>query len=236
MLPYKYHALKLTVLRTELDELPRMYLGRDLIYFEKEDGSFSKYRKTSKKGKILYPTAMRRKELTEEYERLYSEWNRIYREEPPFIKLKTGRNRLDNNFFDSAKEYSNNIPIERPVEYNGRIFRSKNEQLTAMLLDKLEIPYKYETELVINGKSFHPDFLVNIREADACIYMEIFGLSDDPDYMAGSERKIRVYLKAGLKHGKNLILIFVPNAYTFDTDAVRSMILSAIETLIETKL
>ena len=43
----------------------------------------------------------------------------------------------------------------------GRIYmRTKSEQALGNLLERLHIPYRYETPLNINGITYHPDFII----------------------------------------------------------------------------
>ena len=179
--------------------MPRVLIGSKELTYYREDGKRSRYRRSSKKGQELLPVALLRKELTDEYERLMKEWR------DPCM---------------------NTTPNKYPTEYNGIKYRSKNEQMVAVLLDELGIEFKYETELkVTDYLTILPDLLINNRAADRCFYLEIIGAPDEPDINDKVGGRTAKYITAGLLPGEDFIMLFAPDSHSFDIKKAQLMIL-----------
>lgn len=91
----------------------------------------------------------------------------------------------------------------------GDMVRSKSEMLLADMFYDLQIPYRYEAELVLNSKKHvYPDFTLLKSDTRQIIYYEHMGLMDDEEYRNNNLRKIEEYRKNGIFIGKNLIVTF----------------------------
>ncbi|MCQ2090431.1 MAG: hypothetical protein MJY93_09290 [Fibrobacter sp.] len=84
--------------------------------------------------------------------------------------------------------------------------RSKSEVIIAEVLERLEIPFRYEFPLQLkNGVCIHPDFVcLNVRTRKEIVW-EHFGLMDDLDYVGNVLLKLRTYSKNGFVLGDNLV-------------------------------
>ena len=104
---------------------------------------------------------------------------------------------------------------------SGIWVRSKSERSIADLLTELGIPFRYEAELVINGRTYYPDFLI-LCEDGTLIIWEHFGMVDDSEYFIKMCRKLDDYGKAGFRAHTNLICTYEEDMA--DEDALRGII------------
>lgn len=89
----------------------------------------------------------------------------------------------------------------------GERVRSKSELIIANLLDRLGIAYKYEAPLFLEGYGVvYPDFTILHPVTLEEIYLEHFGMMDDPEYVQKALKKINLYELNGIFPGKRLIL------------------------------
>jgi len=91
----------------------------------------------------------------------------------------------------------------------GLRVRSKSEILIAELLDRLEIPYRYECPLQLRGGiTVHPDFTVLDVRNRRVFYWEHLGMMDDREYVRESLRKLNDYAASGYFPGRRLMLTY----------------------------
>ena len=220
-----YHALRLGWLKNEIDKLPLIYMGDETMYVY-FGGKRHRYYIHSRNGQKWYDVAMKRNELQKEYDRLKKEWDSTYKIKPPEVNFPiVGKNRMNNDYYDSREECKNDKIIRHPTYYKGIAFRSKNEQMAAIILDEMGIEYKYENELNISDFiTIHPDFLIDSRAADRCVYMEIFGAPDDPDYKETMKTRLRPYISVGLRPGADVMMVYAPTSHSFDVEELRKQI------------
>lgn len=104
------------------------------------------------------------------------------------------------------KQFDENYP-----EYytsNGLRVRSKSEIIIATVLDKLNIPYRYEYPVKLSRFTVHPDFYcLNVRTRKEYVW-EHFGMMDDSEYSSRAVAKMQEYAKNGYAPGKNMIATF----------------------------
>lgn len=234
MIPYKYHAAILSWLKNELDGLPKIYIGKDLLYVTTPDGKRRRYKHNSKNAVRIEPLIIRRKKLEDEYKELFSLWNQKYRNPPPRFEMPIPcANKLDFAFFEKAVPEMNTYPVTNCTEYKGIRFRSKNEQMAALVLDELGLPYKYETAVVTKqNEVVCPDFLVGVREINRCFYYEVCGKTEDGQYLDRKLSDKKKLIMDGYRMGRDVHFIYAPDSHSFDIDQMKHQILSAIEGLI----
>lgn len=100
----------------------------------------------------------------------------------------------------------------------GERVRSKSEKIIADKLYALGLPYRYEFPVYIPGFGLiHPDFtILDIMERRE-VYLEHFGLMQDPDYSVRAFTKIDRYRSAGYHLGDNFLCTFEGGRYVFQT-------------------
>ena len=79
---------------------------------------------------------------------------------------------------------------------DGHWVRSKSEQYIANFLFDNRIWYQYERPVTIGGIELRPDFY--LPDVGRGIYIEHFGILDDPRYRQLADRKIALYTQAKL--------------------------------------
>ena len=93
----------------------------------------------------------------------------------------------------------------------GIYVRSKSELLIATHLEYMDIPYRYEAPLVLEGNTVYPDFTI-LRPADnKLIYWEHMGMLDDFDYAQKASMKLMQYFQCNIRPYDNLITTYDDN-------------------------
>ncbi len=95
----------------------------------------------------------------------------------------------------------------------GYQVRSKSEVFISEALDEVGFAYRYECELRLNnGRVIYPDFTVCLPEENRLVYIEHFGLMDDPEYAMKALVRLQEYADSGIILGRDLF-------YTMETKA-----------------
>jgi hypothetical protein len=89
----------------------------------------------------------------------------------------------------------------------GQKVRSVSEMLIAEALYKYSIPFHYEEELEVDGKTFAPDFTFEGSDYRP-FYLDYFGMMDNAKYAKRNIIKLADYYDIGLIPGDNLIVVF----------------------------
>ena len=93
----------------------------------------------------------------------------------------------------------------------GIYVRSKSELLIATHLEYMDIPYRYEAPLFLEGNIVYPDFTI-LRPADnKLIYWEHMGMLDDFDYAQKASMKLMQYFQCNIRPYDNLITTYDDN-------------------------
>lgn len=139
--------------------------------------------------------------------------------EKAYLKLSPARRKLITPLIETDEAYIQKWIDENPDHQNdyygegkilttsGGYVRSKSERIIADLLDKYNVPYRYEAGLYLWGNHcVYPDFTVlNVRKRKT-YYWEHFGLINDFDYSRKNFEKINDYEQAGFMLGDKLII------------------------------
>ena len=95
------------------------------------------------------------------------------------------------------------------VTEQGERVRSKSEKIIADKLYRLGIPYRYECPLMLKENvKVHPDFTILKLPERKEVYLEHFGMMDDPKYAEQAIRKLALYERNGIYLGVNLFVTF----------------------------
>lgn len=104
------------------------------------------------------------------------------------------------------------------ITERGERVRSKSEKIIADKLYVLGIPYRYEYPLVLDGgTTVFPDFTILKKETRQEIYLEHFGMMDDPDYVNIVLIKLNTYAKNKIYQGINLFITYENSKYPLNT-------------------
>lgn len=105
------------------------------------------------------------------------------------------------------KEYWGYPENKTKLTSRGQKVRSISELLIAEALYKYSIPFHYEEELEVDGKTFAPDFTFEGWDYKK-FYLDYFGMMDQPKYAKRNFIKLDDYYDIGLIPGDNLIVAF----------------------------
>lgn len=172
------------MLQREYDKKVVQEAGKELRILEKLSRIYTNdrveqlYEKLPKGKQILISP------MKETRQQFLEKWMNMKFEELPF--------RAD------APEYFSNSGIR---------MRSKSEVIIANLLDRMEIPYRYEMPLLLEKDILvRPDFTLIDATNQRVIYWEHLGMLDDAEYANRAISKIQTYEKAGFYLGERLII------------------------------
>ena len=125
------------------------------------------------------------------------------------------------------KEYEPKPFLEGdPVFYTAKKerVRSKSEVLIADTLNRLGIPYRYESPIWIGGKLLHPDFVVINPRTGAVFIWEHLGMLDSPAYSDRAVARVLHYQKNGYFPGKNLIISMETSRVPLNAELVETLV------------
>ena len=128
-----------------------------------------------------------------------------------------------NQYIWNSDHHSENPNRREELKYPtiGRVYmRSKSEQALGNLLERLHIPYRYESELVINGIAYHPDFIIMLPSGRLFI-IEHVGRLDLRKYNEDLILRLLSYNDIGLLIGRDVF-------FTFERDTQDDVILKEV--------
>lgn len=112
------------------------------------------------------------------------------------------------------------------VTNRGERVRSKSELTIANMLEKYNIPYKYECPFILyNGNVIYPDFTILDIKSRREMYWEHRGMMDDREYARHAVQRVKQLAKSGVQVGHNLILTEETMNYPLGTDEIEAIIL-----------
>ena len=184
------------------------------------DRTFLKVAETNmqKLKKVL--KLLQQKELTMVYEELSQTRKSLV--EPHIIPDEQYIEQWSNVEY-TGKEFAQNTPML--ITERGERVRSKTEKIIADKLFSMGIPYRYEYPVKIKGYGLvYPDFmLLNVAKREE-IYMEHFGMMDNPEYCHKAIKKLEDYAKNGIYQGKNLLVTYETSQYPLNMKVVEQML------------
>lgn len=111
------------------------------------------------------------------------------------------------------------------VTERGEYVRSKSEKIIADKLYMLGVPYRYECPILLDGKvKVFPDFTILKMPDREEVYLEHFGMLDDPEYVSMAIYKLNTYEKNGIYLGTKLFLTYETSKKPLNVKALNEMI------------
>lgn len=99
----------------------------------------------------------------------------------------------------------------------GELVRSKSEKIIADKLYTMRIPYRYEYPIQIVGRNvIYPDFTLLLVKKRKEVYLEHFGMMDDPEYCERTLLRLQELAKNGIVLGENLYATFESTTVPLD--------------------
>ncbi len=150
--------------------------------------------------------------------------------------LKSAYKQIQQAYTEQQRRSQCKMPIlpvvqsENPYREEDRIhisvrkekMRSRAEILVSDALIAAGLNYRYEKELVINGKRYYPDFTVTCPLFPYAINIEYCGF-DFAEYVRWQHQKIIEYEKGGILQGVNLLIIWESDGL-LDAAHIRNLI------------
>lgn len=141
--------------------------------------------------------------------------------EPEHCNIDDKFTKWQHEDFESNKLFPEKL-IHRTV--GGLKVRSKSESIIAGLLEKENIPFRYEAALTISNNTIYPDFTVLRRRDNKIIYWEHFGMMDEEGYAQAAARKIALFLENKMFPCEQLITTYETRKNPIDAQNVQSII------------
>ena len=126
---------------------------------------------------------------------------------------------------------TDNSDGNHPYQHKQFYMRSRFEVAMAGVLDSLDLEYKYEPTIILNGYQVSPDFVVYLPEFDCCIIVECEGVTDEVSYVNRNGVKFAEYLYAGLVFGMTLVVLQGDRTHMPSPELMRNAVVSAINVL-----
>ena len=161
-------------------------------------------------------------EILRKAEKKYS-LSKIYENFPVELKpLIKPLSTLDEDYakkWQARKYLKSTLEVEAIFKTKrGEFVRSKSELIIANKLYDANIPYHYETLIIVNNEVVgSPDFLVLNPRTRKEYYWEHFGKMSDPTYLIKTLKKFEKYARAGVILGLNLIATFECENFSINT-------------------
>lgn len=90
----------------------------------------------------------------------------------------------------------------------GKVYmRTQSERFIGDLLEMLHIPYRYETRVTINNRTYHPDFIIMLPDGRLVI-LEHVGRMDLREYDEDLIVRLQAYDSIGLMIGRTVFMTF----------------------------
>lgn len=91
---------------------------------------------------------------------------------------------------------------------SGLLVRSKSEAMIATRLEELDIPFRYEPVIELDGVTRSPDFEIFLKNRRRLVYWEHLGLIENAGYTMAALDKLALYGKHGIQMGENLFITY----------------------------
>ena len=124
-------------------------------------------------------------------------------------------------------EYLRNMNYAEGLAFRtetGLMMRSKSEVIIDSILTRMQIPHRYECQLILGDMVFYPDFTLLHPKKRTIIYFEHFGMMDNSQYAEDAYRKLGLFNSFGIIQGINLIATFEDSHNRLDLDYVKNQL------------
>jgi len=82
--------------------------------------------------------------------------------------------------------------------YKNIDFKSNGEKMIASVLDSIKIRYEHEAGVIINNRNYQRIWYPDFKLSDYSLYLEYFGMKQDPNYDYQSREKLTIYSQNGI--------------------------------------
>lgn len=92
------------------------------------------------------------------------------------------------------------------------------------MLDANSIPFRYESQLVLGGQEYYPDFTILNPRNNKIMYWEHFGMMNKEAYKQKTRDKLQTYEDYGILPWNNLILTYETKSSPLDVEKISCII------------
>lgn len=239
-----HHELLIAHCKSQIRKLPEgrlgTYRGKAVVIISRDpwdknvnQKNKKRYVIDSKNGKIYAPLIAESCKLKAKLKYLNALWNNTYFMPPRDITFPLNKSRYGNltkEQYRTAAEMQNPILMKnQPIEYKGRLLRSKNELIACESLDHWGYEYKVEIDLSPDKfTQMYPDVTYYAPEIEKPISIEIDGAVDNESYFNKAENRKHSYLKQGYLEYKDIFFLRIYNANDFYYDTFKNLIAASI--------
>lgn len=203
--------------------------GKKFVWIRSNGKRYETHCVDSKKGKDLIAVKKESDDCKRILLKLESEWIEDYGQPCDSIPLRKVGQTHNKRLFESLEVGKNPYKKNNKIEYNGTVYRSNLESDFAKLMDSYGIPFKYEPEIkVYTRRNRYPDFIIYLPWLDLLILVEIYGKSNDPEYIVTIRDRQYDYMMSGWMQGINMMSYY----YYDKAPYLPEMIMEEIETVV----
>lgn len=171
----------------------KKYLMSELEYLRKEKRALESYLRHSP-------------EKSEYAEQLFEQDSDFSELLKPYLKARKAEHVA---WMEAVYEKNMKYPENLIHKTSSGIFvRSKSEAMIELFLHTNQIPFRYESALMMNQVTLYPDFTIMHPKTGKIYYWEHFGRMDDMGYVRGVSSKIQLYASAGIVPSIHLITTY----------------------------
>lgn len=239
-LSHTWYVVKINYYLKILEDIPNIKLGKHSgheVLWAHENNERKEIRKGTSKYNELLTQAMLRTSIERELTLLKREYHKYYREplglsRKRFTVIPNTTSPMTYNNWKSLIDQE--CPLEKKYEYKvgPHIFRSRIEMQTAQAARELHLTYKYDCGINISyGHKDYLDFAFVFPEFNRWVAYEVFGMLDDPGYIARSGEKIRKYMQQGLFPERDFFMQSGSSNYMENTDMVKKHLIYIVDKL-----
>ena len=225
-----YKIAKVLFINKELERLPNLHRGsiRDLRVvrlYDDNNRTVKTYSQSLEKNFKYGEIA----DLRKRYQLLKKQLLSDLKVSPTEYKIQlSAAYRLTKEDWDKMKSQSNPKEIKGDLWFENIHMRSRFEVNTAIVLKKLNLEFKYEPEIILNGKKVHPDFVVYLPEFEVCFIIECMGMIGSSGYDWDATNRMKLLMDVGCIPFRDFLVLggtetFIPTE-EWVTNAIVSMV------------
>lgn len=252
----RYLVLMINYLRIQLDDFPVLTLEKrnrsGLVYmcirqYDRENyKTLHEYHIKSKRGQALHEIYLKREHLVIKLREYEAIWNEKYNKPIPKLtreQMDTLKNlpvsyntsmEFYNQLVAQMGEYKYNL--ERKVSHDMMDMASRIEILFAEELEKLDLNYKYEAEIQLDGENKLTDFFVAIPMINSCFPAEVAGLMSKTAYYSKLAGDLTNYYASNYLLNRSFLFISETEFMPVNTDVLAIMITSFVNQFVDDTL
>lgn len=126
-----------------------------------------------------------------------------------------------NSPYVKSEKYPENLKVKT---ISGNYVRSKSEMLIDTILQKYQIPYRYECQLKLGDVILYPDYTIMHPKTGKLFFWEHFGMMDDPKYGKSATEKLSLFISNGIYPTIQLITTYETQDHPLSIDTVEKIV------------